>query len=299
MREIATGLVARALAWSAGRFYEIERTGPPVPEGPLLVVANHPNVFLDAFVVFHAIGRPARPLVKASHFENPPYRLVLAALGALPVHRRQDDPSLMHRNEDTFRAAVAALREGDALQIYPEGRSHSEPALAPLRTGAARIALRAESEAGWRLGLQVVPVGLTYARKTFFRGRALAAVGESFPVARYESRYAGDPVAAARELTDEIADRLEAVTLNLARAEDLDLIETADRIYAREKGWASWREHEGLAGRLPRLQAFAEGLAWLRAHDPARHDRVARRVRRYQRLLERLGAGEGDVPPVY
>ncbi len=293
------GIVVRALGWAAGRFYEIERTGPPVPDGPVLVVANHPNVFLDAFVVFRAVGRPARPLVKASHFENPVYRPVLAALGGLPVHRRQDDPSLMHRNEDTFREAVAALHAAEIVQIYPEGRSHSEPALAPLRTGAARIALRAEAEADWQLGLRIVPVGLTYVRKTLFRGRALAALGEPFPVAGYASPHAVDPTAAVRALTQEIADRLEAVTLNLARTEDLDLIETAEGLYSREKGWTGWREREELAEQLPRLQAFAEGLAWLRAHDPARHTKLARGVRRYGRLLDRLGAGEADIPPRY
>lgn len=118
---LSTGLVARFLGWTAGRFYDIERIGPPIPAGPVLLVANHPNVFLDAFVVFRIAGRPARPLAKASHFENPFYRPFLRALGGLPVHRRQDDPALMHRNEDTFLAAVAALHAGEAIQIYPGG----------------------------------------------------------------------------------------------------------------------------------------------------------------------------------
>jgi 1-acyl-sn-glycerol-3-phosphate acyltransferase len=51
----------------------------------------------------------------------------------------------MHLNDRTFDAAIAALQSGGAVQIYPEGQSHSEPSLTPLRTGAARIALMAES----------------------------------------------------------------------------------------------------------------------------------------------------------
>jgi glycerol-3-phosphate O-acyltransferase/dihydroxyacetone phosphate acyltransferase len=296
---VAASLLTRALGWAAAVFYDVERTGPAIPPGPVLVVANHPNVFLDPLVIFHTAGRPTRPLAKASHFENPFYRPFLRALGGLPVWRRQDDPSQTHRNEETFSAAIDALRTGAAIQIYPEGRSHSEPALAPLRTGAARIALRAEADSGWRLGLAIVPVGLTFTRKTLFRGRAVAAVGEPFGVTEWRGAYEEDPVAAARSLTEAIADRLEAVTLNLAEAEDFDLLETAERLYAREKGWAAWREREGLAERLPRLRAFARGLAWLRAHDPARHRRLARAVRRYRRRAERLGAGEGDVPPGY
>ena len=280
-------------------FYDVERLGPPIPDGPVLVVANHPNVFLDPLVIFHVAGRPTRPLSKASHFENPAYRPFLRALGGLPVWRRMDDATQTHRNEDTFRAATDALSAGEAVQIYPEGRSHSEPAMAPLRTGAARIALRAESESGWRLGLKIVPVGLTYERKTLFRGRAVAAIGEPIEARAWRSAWEADPVEAVRSLTDAITAGLEAVTLNFAEDRDRDLVETAERLYAREKGWAHWREREALAERLPRLQAFARGLGWLRAHDPERHRRLAAAVRRYRGRLERLGAGEGDVPPRY
>ena len=74
--------------------------------------------------------------------DNDRVRPFLRALGGLPVWRRMDDPALVHRNEETFRAAILALREGHAVQIYPEGRSHSEPALAPL---TAWIAMRRSS----------------------------------------------------------------------------------------------------------------------------------------------------------
>jgi hypothetical protein len=70
-------------------------------------------------------------------------------------------------------------------------------------------------------------------------------------------------------------------------------------LWAREKGLATWREAEGLGERLPRMQAFARGLAWLRSHEPARHKHLARQVRHYRTLSETLGAGEGDVPPDY
>ena len=291
--------ITAAAGWAAQEFYVLDQRGGGVPPGPALIVANHPNALLDPLIIFRVAGRVVRPLAKEPLFRHPLIGPVLKALGGLPVYRRQDAPDQMHQNERTFKAAVAALHAGDAVQIYPEGQSHSEAQLTPFKTGAARIAFKAEADAGWRLGLQIVPIGLTYTRKTFFRGRAVAVVGDAFRIAPYRASYESDTVAAVKALTDEFTRRIAELTLNLTTREDAALIDTAERLYAREKGLASWRATEGLGERLPRLQAFARGLAWLRDHEPARHARLARTVQQYRTLSETLGAGEGDVPPRY
>jgi 1-acyl-sn-glycerol-3-phosphate acyltransferase len=211
-------ITTRIIGWAASVFQRIERQGGIVPPGPVLVVANHPNSLLDPLVVFRTAGRPTRPLAKAPLFDQLFVGGMLRVLGGLPVYRKQDDAGQMHRNEQTFDAAIAALRAGHAVQIYPEGISHSEPALVPLRTGAARIAFGAEVRSDWSLGLQLVPIGITYRQKALFRGTALAFIGEPFTIDEYREAYGRDPVAAVQSLTEEIAQRLQDVTLNLSRA---------------------------------------------------------------------------------
>jgi glycerol-3-phosphate O-acyltransferase/dihydroxyacetone phosphate acyltransferase len=292
-------IITRLVGWAVSVFYALERTGPRLPEGPVLVAANHPNSLMDPLVIFRTAGRTTRPLAKAPLFEEALVGTVLRGLGGLPVYRKEDDPALTHLNERTFDSAIEALREGGAVQIYPEGRSHSEPALSPLRTGAARIALMAEERSGWSLGVKIQPVGLTYVRKTAFRGRVIAAFGEPIEAAQFREQYEHDPREAGRHLTALIQERLEGLTLNFEHPEDQELVDVAERVYAREKKLASAREREPMAERLPRLHRFAEGLRWLRTTDPERFSAVRAEVRRYMRLLTLFGAREGDVPPRY
>lgn len=292
-------LIRGVVAAAVSVFYRLERRGPPVPAGGVLIAANHPNSLIDPLVLYRTAGRNARPLAKAPLFEKRVVGRIIRALGGIPVYRRQDDPGQMDRNEDTFRAAIEVLLEGEAIQIFPEGRSHSDPALSPLRTGAARIALAAEAAAGWTAGIRIVPVGLTFERKPFFRGRAVALYGDPIVAADYRADHDRDPYDAARRLTAELERRLHALTLNLTEAGDAGLIDAAERLWAIEKGLHGPREHPPLGDRLPRLQAFARGLAWLRTRDPRAFDDLARAVRRYQRKGRILGAAEGEVPDRY
>jgi 1-acyl-sn-glycerol-3-phosphate acyltransferase len=292
-------IITKLVGWAVALFYDLERTGPKLPDGPVLVAANHPNSLIDPLVIFHTAGRPTRPLAKAPLFEQALVGTVLRGLGGLPVYRKQDAPELMHLNERTFDAAIEALREGGAVQIYPEGRSHSEPSLSTLRTGAARIALMAEARSGWQLGLRIQPVGLTYLRKSAFRGRAIAAFGEPIAVAPFREAYERDERDAGRILTSVIQEGLEELTLNFDHPEDQELVDVAERLYARQKKLVDWRERESMAERLPRLHRFAAGLRRLRATDPARFEALSTDVRRYMRLLTLFGAREADVPKRY
>ena len=292
-------LVVKVVGAAAATFYRVDRHGPPLPDGPLIVAANHPNSLLDPILVFRGSERTTRPLARAPLFDKILLGTILRALGSIPVHRREDDPEKMHLNEGMFREAITVLLQRGAIQIFPEGRSHSQSSLAQFRTGAARIALRAEDAAGWRLGLSIVPVGITYSRKERARTSVAVRFGRPFACADLKDAYRHDPMLAARMLTRRIETAVRALTLNFADPRDRPLVEMAEQMYVRESRWVPWRARERLGTRFPRLQRFAAGLEWIRRESPEEHAALVAKVERYAALHAYVGAGTGDVPPRY
>ena len=83
------------------------------------------------------------------------------------------------------------------VAVFPEGISHDETTLQPLKTGAARIALEAVADGGAE-DLATVAVGLVYDAKARFRSRALVRVGEPVAVTKWAEDYRRDEWATVR-----------------------------------------------------------------------------------------------------
>ena len=209
-----------ALRWFYRRI-DVEGLDRLPRNAPLLLVVNHPNALVDALLVGWAMPRRIVLTAKSTLFANPALARFLTWVGVVPLVRSSDvrgsevgriDP---RRNARSFDALRNVLRRGGAVVIFPEGISHDNPSLAPLRTGAARIALEARDEGGVH-GLEIVPVGLTFERKQTPRTRVLVQVGEPIVLDRWA--ISGDSAVSA--LTEEIDARLRTVTQNYETVDD-------------------------------------------------------------------------------
>jgi 1-acyl-sn-glycerol-3-phosphate acyltransferase len=243
----------RAIAGIALRWFYRDvtvRHRDRIPSGttPLLLAVNHPNALVDALLIGWMLPRRLTITAKATLFENPLLAWFLRVAGVVPLRRASDERHRLAgsthsempgaptserpdqtRNLDAFRAILDRLEQGGAVLIFPEGKSHDEPRLAPLRTGPARIALQAQHE-GRIHSLAIVPIGLVFERKEAPRSRVLIDVGHPIHVAEWMAM-TGD-AAGVGTLTEEIDRRLRDVTLNYATADEATQIRGLARVFA-------------------------------------------------------------------
>ena len=117
--------------------YRLEKRGlEHIPdEGGAVIVCNHVS-FVDALVVAAACRRPIRFVMDHSIFGMPILSFVFRTGRAIPIASAKEDPEMMER---AFAEVGRALREGDVVAIFPEGRITDTGEIYPFRPGIRRI----------------------------------------------------------------------------------------------------------------------------------------------------------------
>lgn len=137
------------------------RVAEKLPEGPVIVVANHTSYADGVLLALAArkLGRPLRLLATSGLFKAPVLGAVLRRLSFIPVDRGAATAA------DSLDAAAAALERGEAIGLFPEGRITRDPERWPeqAKTGAVRLALRT--------GAPIVPVAISGAHELVCRRR--------------------------------------------------------------------------------------------------------------------------------
>ncbi|MDB4997517.1 MAG: Acyltransferase domain protein [Myxococcaceae bacterium] len=170
-------------------FREIEIVGelPDASVGGRIFAANHVNGLVDPILVLTTSPCVVSPIGKAPLWKIPVLRWLLDAVDAVPIVRRRDDPGKTSAaNDEVFAKVAAHLGKGGNILIFPEGTSHNEPHLVPLRSGAGRMLAKAH-EGGAR-GLTFQSVGLEFEARDIFRSRTLVVYG---PVRSVDALAAG------------------------------------------------------------------------------------------------------------
>ncbi len=200
----------------------------------VIFAGNHPNSLIDPVLIVTTCGRIVSFAAKDVLFKSRLLRIVLNALGAVPLARRQDHGDVTGANDKAFAAMFGILKQGRAIGIFPEGISHDDSQLATLKTGAARLALTAAAQQG--SPVCIVPCGLTFIRRKRFRSRVLVQYGPPIEIdaARLAARDA-DEKAAVRTLTTDLETALRGLTVNAEDWQTVRVLDGVRRLYQPQK----------------------------------------------------------------
>lgn len=283
----------RALVWLFRRitgvyFREIEVLGevPAAGVRGRLFVSNHVNAIIDPILVLTTAECDISPVAKSTLWKVPGLRWLLDAVDAVQIVRRSDDPSKQGGSNDAvFDRTAAWLRGGGNILIFPEGTSHNEPHLVELKTGAARMLLRAVTAGGGEAGdLTFQSIALEFDDRERFRSRALLIYGPVREVRASPGR--GDAFVAA--VTEKIREDLSELLVEGATWDERRLVARVAEMLAHDAGDPSLAGWSAIGRQVQAARRALDG-------DPAAVEAIRRAVGAYYRKLDDLGLDDADV----
>ena len=193
--------IMRLLIWLlVHTIYRVDKTGlDNIPdEGPAVLICNHVS-FVDALVMAGCVRRPIRFVMYYRIFQLPVLSFVFRTANAIPIAGAREDPEMMER---AFDAVSAALREGEIVCIFPEGKLTGDGEMDVFKPGVSRILERDP--------VPVVPLALRGLWGSFFSRAYGSAMSRLLPrgmLSRIEL-VAGETIEAADATLEVMQDRV-------------------------------------------------------------------------------------------
>jgi 1-acyl-sn-glycerol-3-phosphate acyltransferase len=161
----------RFLAWILIHlFYRVKKRGVGhIPhEGAALIVCNHVS-FVDPVILMAVSPRPIRFVMDHHIFRTPLISFIFRHTRAIPIAPAREDAAMMER---AFDEVSAALKDGELVGIFPEGRITDSGELYPFRPGVTRILERDP--------VPVIPLALQGLWGSFFSRKGGPAMSKPF-----------------------------------------------------------------------------------------------------------------------
>ncbi len=128
----------RFLAWLlVHTFYRVDKEGlERIPEeGACVLVCNHVS-YVDAVVIAACVRRPVRFVMDHRIFAIPLLSFIFRTMRTIPIAPAKDDAAMKDR---AFADVAEALRNGEIIGIFPEGKLTDTGELNPFRPGIQQI----------------------------------------------------------------------------------------------------------------------------------------------------------------
>jgi len=274
-------------------FHQIEvRHGQNIPtSGPTIFVANHPNSTMDGLILTTLTRRLVHYIGHAGLFSNRAKAWFLQSCGLIPVHRCPREEDKRKVNVEAFQSCFQVLEKGGAISIFPEGISAEARHIHKLKTGTARIVLEAERRNNYKLGVQLIPIGLHFFSRSRFRSKVLVNIGQPLKLEPYFVLNDKHNIKAVKDLTGEIQKRLEDLTVNVPHPELEQVVKNLEIVYRDEllkEVKADKKSPSSGVMAFVISQKMAECCAYYHEHQPHRVRHTEKMLHDYLRKLKRF-----------
>lgn len=160
------------------------RAAAELPTGAIIVISNHAS-YADGVLlalICRRLGRSLRLLASSGVFRAPLLGTLVTRLGFIPVDRGTAQAA------NALTPALEALAAGEAVGIFPEGRTTRDPHQWPERakTGAVRLALLS--------GAPIVPIAMVGTHRVLGRSHPLRSVLTNLILRPRVLVHVGDPI---------------------------------------------------------------------------------------------------------
>lgn len=201
-------------------------------QGPLIIVANHPNTLMDPLIIASIMKQQIGFLGNAGLFSNPILASLLKYFNVIPVFRKKDiAKGEKPNNKYSFSKCHQYLDEKGTILIFPEGSSYYELKLREIKTGTARIALSYESLQGLDANLKILPITLDYSDAIQFRSMVLVTIDEPISIQNYKKLYLENEIDGVLQLTETIRQKLDKHIPNTTNKEQEQFLLKAHKFY--------------------------------------------------------------------
>ncbi|HPH64248.1 MAG TPA: 1-acyl-sn-glycerol-3-phosphate acyltransferase [Kofleriaceae bacterium] len=274
-------------------FRSVQRVGqvPAATVGGRVFVANHHNALVDPMLILTDAPCVISPVAKSTLWRIPGFRWLLDIASAVPIVRRQDVPEKQaDSNAAAFDRIAAHLAGGGNILIFPEGKSHADPTIAPLRSGAARMLMAAHALKPMA-PLSFQAVALEFDAADTFRSRTALLWGS--PRGLDDVIASHDALEAQVDaITELMQTDLRSLVIESASREDRLLVGRVAQMLSNDRAATS---DASLGDELATARAVASVGAQLQQLAPARIDEVRTTVQTYFGHLAQAELRDIDV----
>lgn len=264
-------------------------------KGPLILLANHPSTFMDPIVLASVINRKVYFLGKGELFKGAFAKWILTHLHIIPVYRKQDDPSELSKNADTFRKCYEHLENNGVILIFPEGVSVTERKLKPIKGGASHIALGAEGRNDFKLGVKIINIGLNYADQHRFNRDLYINIHQPIEIADYAEKFKADKTKTIKELTETITQQLGEVVISIQDAKTDELVKDIETLYMQQLKEKRGVSQNNLEAEFSITQNIVKAVNYYLKNEPHFVAAMQLRIKRYLNNLDRWGLNDSTI----